>query len=88
MLQWGSLTIFCGALNLKLRDCAEGEGIGVPTNENFTGTPLPDTRGGSRGGAGEGAAAPFSAALYGAAAPVKSSTDGGRLPRFNATITL
>ena len=62
LLQWGSLTIFCGALNLKLRDCAEGEGIGVPTNENFTGTPLPDTRGGSRGGAGEGAAAPFSAA--------------------------
>ena len=41
LLQWGFFTIFCWALNLKLRNCAEGEGIGVPTNENFTGTPLP-----------------------------------------------
>ena len=87
MLQWGSLTIFCGALNLKLRDCVEGEGIVVPTNENFTGTSLPDTRGGSREGRERGLQPPFRPPLYGAAGPVKSSTNGGRPPRFNATMT-
>ena len=63
------------------------EGIGVPTNENFTGTPLPDTRGGSGEGRERGLQPPFRPPLDGAAAPLNLPLMVASSPRFNATIT-